>query len=186
MAPGPRPRPRPPARRLAPHSQAAPVRLLDATHPVLPLWHYSWRTEAFYVGWICRFIRFHRGRHLRTLGDRDVEQFLSHLAVDGYVAPNTLNYLFAAFAAALRAAGLTKRASCHTLRHRLLGREAVERPADLHEVSRQLVDAGRGRRAGRERGDGDRVLVHMEHEIDRTGSRRSAGRGRRGYRGRPG
>ncbi len=81
-----------------PSGGASPVRprLLAELRRVLRLRHYSWRTEAAYVGWVRRFVRFHNRRHPRECGAREVEQFLSHLAVDGRVAPSTQNQAFAA------------------------------------------------------------------------------------------
>ncbi|GJG85168.1 integron integrase [Gemmatimonadetes bacterium T265] len=73
-----------------------PVWLVDEMRRVLRPRHYSRRTEASYVAWVRRFVRFHRGRHPRALGARDVERFLSHLAVDGRVAPSTQNHALAA------------------------------------------------------------------------------------------
>ena len=71
-------------------------RLTDEIRRVLRLRHYSWRTEATYVGWVRRFVRFHGGRHPRGLGAAEVEAFLSHLAVAGEVAAGTQNQAFAA------------------------------------------------------------------------------------------
>ena len=42
--------------------------------------HYSRRTEQAYVAWIRRFIVFHRKRHPRDLGEREVTAFISDLA----------------------------------------------------------------------------------------------------------
>ncbi len=53
--------------------------------------HYSLRTEKAYVGWIRRFILFHDKRHPATMGAREVEAFLTHLAVEGKVASSTQN-----------------------------------------------------------------------------------------------
>ena len=72
------------------------MRLVDEIRRVLRLRHYSWRTEASYIAWVRRFIRFSGGRHPRALGAHDVERFLSHLAVDGQVAASTQNQAFAA------------------------------------------------------------------------------------------
>lgn len=71
-------------------------RLFGELRRVLRLRHYSRRTEASYVGWVRRFVRFHHRQHPRALGAHDVERFLSHLAVDGGVAPSTQNQAFAA------------------------------------------------------------------------------------------
>lgn len=51
--------------------------------------HYSRRTEQAYLAWIRRFILFYGKRHPRELGGPEVEQFLTHLAVGGKVAPGT-------------------------------------------------------------------------------------------------
>ena len=48
----------------------------------LRLQHLSRRTEAAYVYWTKRFVRFHGLRHPAELGPAEVRQFLSHLVVD--------------------------------------------------------------------------------------------------------
>jgi len=53
--------------------------------------HYSLRTEQAYVGWIRRFILFHNKRHPEELGETEVSEFLTHLAVNRRVSPNTQN-----------------------------------------------------------------------------------------------
>lgn len=53
--------------------------------------HYSYRTEQAYLEWVRRFIRFHGRRHPDAMGKREVEAFLTHLAVDRHVAPATQN-----------------------------------------------------------------------------------------------
>ena len=65
--------------------------LLDRVRDKIRLKHYSIRTEAAYVDWIRRFIRFHQRRHPRELGAAHVEAFLSHLAVQRNVAAATQN-----------------------------------------------------------------------------------------------
>jgi len=47
------------------------------------------RTEEAYVGWIRRFILAHGKRHPRDMGEREVESFLTDLAVRGRVAAST-------------------------------------------------------------------------------------------------
>jgi integron integrase len=54
------------------------------------------RTEKAYVGWIVRFIRASDRRHPRELGAREVEAFLTNLAVHGRVAASTQNQALAA------------------------------------------------------------------------------------------
>lgn len=58
--------------------------------------HLSLRTEQAYLHWIRRFMRFHADRDPARLGSAQVEAFLTHLAVDRRVAPNTQNQALAA------------------------------------------------------------------------------------------
>ncbi len=66
-------------------------KLLDQVRAVLRSKHYSCRTEATYIDWITRYIRFHKPRHPRELGSIDITAFLTHLAVDRDVAAATQN-----------------------------------------------------------------------------------------------
>jgi hypothetical protein len=50
--------------------------------------HSSLRHTA-YVRWMRLFIVFHRKRHPREMGVQEVQQFLTHLAVEGHVAAST-------------------------------------------------------------------------------------------------
>jgi integron integrase len=68
-----------------------PPKLLDQVRDKLRVKHYSIRTEHTYVDWIKRFILFHGKRHPKDLGARDIEVFLTHLAVAGKVAASTQN-----------------------------------------------------------------------------------------------
>jgi hypothetical protein len=52
---------------------------------------YSPRTEAAYVEWIKRFIRFHGVRHPQEMGADEVKAFLGHLATKMNVAASTQN-----------------------------------------------------------------------------------------------
>lgn len=65
--------------------------LVERMRTVLRTSHYSYRTEQSYLDWARRFMRFHGRRHPRQMGKREVEQYLSHLAVDRNVAPATQN-----------------------------------------------------------------------------------------------
>jgi len=56
--------------------------------------HYSIRTEEAYVGWITRYIYFHNKRHPKNMGVLEIEEFLSHLAVERNVSPSTQNQAF--------------------------------------------------------------------------------------------
>lgn len=72
------------------------LRLFDEIRRVLRVKHYSRRTEATYVGWIRRFVRFHWPRHPRELGKEGIERFLSSLAVGHDVSAATQNQTLAA------------------------------------------------------------------------------------------
>ncbi len=64
-------------------------RLYDKTLEVLRVHHYSLRTEKAYLDWIRRFLVFHNLRHPRELGEAEVNQFLTDLAVNHHVAAST-------------------------------------------------------------------------------------------------
>jgi integron integrase len=72
------------------------MRLLEVVHARARLRHLSPRTEKAYAGWIVRYVRFHGVRHPREMGQREVEQFLTHLAVVRGVAASTQNQALAA------------------------------------------------------------------------------------------
>jgi integron integrase len=71
--------------------QPRPPRVLDQLRHVLRVRHYSRRTEECYVHWARHFILFHRLRHPRTMCGAEVEQFLTHLAVEQRVSASTQN-----------------------------------------------------------------------------------------------
>ncbi len=73
-----------------------PPRLLDRVHQAMRLGHYSRRTEESYVGWIKRYIFFHQIRNPVEMGKPEIEQFLSHLTVQGHVSASTQNQAFSA------------------------------------------------------------------------------------------
>ncbi|MBW8372299.1 MAG: integron integrase [Thiobacillus sp.] len=66
-------------------------RLLDQVRGKIRLKHYSIRTEEAYVDWIKRFVLHFDKRHPSEMGAREVEAFLTHLAVQGRVAASTQN-----------------------------------------------------------------------------------------------
>ncbi len=69
-------------------------KLLDQVRDKIRLKHYSIRTEQSYTQWIKRYIYFHDIQHPKNLGAKDIEDFLTHLAVNGKVAPSTQNQAF--------------------------------------------------------------------------------------------
>lgn len=62
---------------------------MDQIHEVCRRRHLSKRTEEAYRFWIRRFIFYFDKRHPRDLRERDVTQFLNHLAVNREVSAST-------------------------------------------------------------------------------------------------
>lgn len=64
---------------------------LEEVRGALRVKHYSIRTEETYLHWIKRFIYHHDRRHPAEMGEAEVADFLTHLAVRGRVAAGTQN-----------------------------------------------------------------------------------------------
>lgn len=69
-------------------------KLLDQVKNKIRVKQYSIRTEETYCGWIKRFILFHNKQHPKNLGKKEIEAFLTHLAVERNVAASTQNQAF--------------------------------------------------------------------------------------------
>ena len=69
-------------------------KLVDQIREVMRFHHYAYRTEQTYVDWIVRYVKFHGTVHPRTLGQADVEKYLSYLAQVQNVAVSTQNQAF--------------------------------------------------------------------------------------------
>ncbi len=65
-------------------------KLLRAMQSNMRSRHYSPRTEATYLDWVRRFVRFHQLRHPRELGASEIREFLGHLAVDRKLSASSL------------------------------------------------------------------------------------------------
>ena len=68
--------------------------LIQALRRTLRRMHYSRRTEMAYVGWAERFLQQHGCENreaLARLGENDIKEFLSDLAVEGNVSASTQN-----------------------------------------------------------------------------------------------
>ncbi|WP_372342184.1 integron integrase [Geothrix sp. PMB-07] len=74
-----------------PNDATRSPKLLDLVRQAIRLRHLSPATEEAYVRWIKRFVLFHEKRHPKDMGAREVEAFLSHLAMDRMVSPSTQN-----------------------------------------------------------------------------------------------
>lgn len=65
--------------------------LLEQLRAAIRVRQYSIQTERVYVMWVRRFILFHGKKHPAEMGKREVEAFLSHLAMNRKVSPSTQN-----------------------------------------------------------------------------------------------
>ena len=70
--------------------------LLDQMRDRIRTLHYSIRTEDSYVLWAKQFILFHRKRHPLEMGEAEVGEFLTYLAVERNVAASTENQALSA------------------------------------------------------------------------------------------
>src|SRR5271157_6356638 len=70
--------------------------LLDQMRDRIRTLHYSIRTEDAYVLWAKQFILFHRKRHLLEMGEAELGEFLTYLAVERNVAASTQNQALSA------------------------------------------------------------------------------------------
>jgi len=71
-------------------------RFLDQMRTFMRARRYSRRTEQAYVDWVRHFILFHAKRHPRELGEEEIVEFLSDLAVKRKVSASTQNQAFCA------------------------------------------------------------------------------------------
>lgn len=52
---------------------------------------YSYQTEQSYFNWVKRFVLFHNLTHPKKIREREVVEFLNHLAMERNVAASTQN-----------------------------------------------------------------------------------------------
>lgn len=67
------------------------IKLLDQIKVKIRTNHLSIRTEQAYVSWIKRFILFHNKRHPTEMGEKEIEDFLTHLVIANNVSASTQN-----------------------------------------------------------------------------------------------
>ena len=77
-------------------SAALKPKLLDQVRQAIRARHYSKRTEKTYADWIKRFIFFHAKRHPLEMGEPEINQFLTDLAVNKKVSASTQNQALSA------------------------------------------------------------------------------------------
>jgi len=68
--------------RLGPTLQVDHEFLLNQLRKAVQARHYSRRTEHTYVNWLKRFILFHGNRYPSEMGEKEINDFLSHLAIN--------------------------------------------------------------------------------------------------------
>ncbi len=66
-------------------------KLLDQVRNSLRQRNYSYSTEKAYLSWIKRFILYHNKRHPGEMGEIEIGEFLTYLAVERKVSPSTQN-----------------------------------------------------------------------------------------------
>ena len=71
-------------------------KLLDIVRNKVRFKHHSISTERTYIHWIKHYIFFHNKKHPIEMGKIQIEEFLTYLAVEKYVAPTTQNQAFSA------------------------------------------------------------------------------------------
>lgn len=64
-------------------------RLLGQVRDKLGFKHYSYRIERRYIDWIKRFFFLHKKEHSDVMGEKEIEKFLTRLAVKRKVAVST-------------------------------------------------------------------------------------------------
>ncbi len=69
-------------------------KLLDLVREECRFRHLSYHTEKAYADWIRRYVQFHGMRHPEEMGETEIRDFLSNLAVNGKVAQNTQNQAY--------------------------------------------------------------------------------------------
>ncbi len=66
------------------------LRLMDQVREVLRYYHYAYKTEQTYCEWIVRYVKFHNSnKHPGDMGKKEIDSFLSHLAVERNVSAST-------------------------------------------------------------------------------------------------
>ncbi len=63
--------------------------ILDKLCKAVQTRHYSRKTEQTYVNWVKRFICFNSNKDLLEMGEKEINAFLSHLAVNEHVSAST-------------------------------------------------------------------------------------------------
>ena len=71
------------------------LKLMEQVRQVLRYHHYAYRTEKSYCDWILRYIKFFKcKKHPKFMGKKEIEEYLTHLAIQGNVSPSTQRQAF--------------------------------------------------------------------------------------------
>jgi len=71
-------------------------RLMSAYHQALQARHYSQRTEKTYSRWVVRFLKHFQMKHPDEMAEKEINQYLTYLAVERKVGASTQNQALAA------------------------------------------------------------------------------------------
>lgn len=71
-------------------------KLLESIRTEIRRRNYSYNTEKSYCSWVVQFVRYHDLKHPSVMGEREITDFLNHLAVDRNVAASTQNQALSA------------------------------------------------------------------------------------------
>lgn len=69
-------------------------KLLDIVREKIRFKHYSISTEKTYIHWVKHYIFFHNKKHPIDMAKNEIEDYLTHLAVQRQVSPTTQNQAF--------------------------------------------------------------------------------------------
>ena len=118
-------------------------KLLDQLRTFMRARRYSLRTEEAYLDWIRRFILFHGKRHPRDLGEQEITEFLTDLALHRHVAASTQNQalsplLFMVASSSATGKGMKDRVTMLPQRLQRRLREHLAHVKAVHERDRTL------------------------------------------------
>jgi integron integrase len=82
--------------KLCAEKPAPKPKLLDCLRLAMQSRHYSVRTEKTYCHWVTRYIFFHHVRHPAEMAEREINEFLTYLAVREKVSASTQNQALSA------------------------------------------------------------------------------------------
>ncbi len=68
---------------------ARPVKLINRLRAYIRTENLAYKTEKTYIQWTLAFIYFHNKRHPEEMGEKEITEFLNHLAVVHNVSKNT-------------------------------------------------------------------------------------------------